>query len=388
VFSTPYPDWQGLFGSMVQASSAKTIGFNDGYTDPVKDLVSGGPFIIQSYNKGTSITLARNPKYWGAPAGLATVTFRFLTDSSAIVPALQNNEIQGGILTPQLDLVNNIKQLSGDTYKQQNGLEFEHLDFNQQNQWLKDPAIRQAIMLAIDRNQLIAKTVGQFDPQAVPLNNHIFVPGQPGYQDNSGGLYNGADLQKAQQVLQAAGYTLTGSGTSAVLTKGGQPVTMRISSTQGNALRASEEQFIINAIAPLGIKATDTDVAKLGPTLSKGDFDMIVFAWVGTPFLSSNDGIYQTANTSNGNGGENYDAFVDPKVDALITQADGTLDQTARQKVYNQVDQQLWADNYSLPLFQRPTAVVYANNYVGFTTNPTNEGPTYNMESWIEKAAA
>ena len=388
VFSTPFPDWQSLFAPMTPAHIAQKVGFNDGFTDPVNQLVSAGPFMVQSYSKGTSITLVRNPKYWGDPAGLASVTFRFLTDSSAIVPALQNGEINGGILTPQLDLVNNIKNnLAGqDTLEVKDGLEYEHLDFNQTNPWLKDPAIRQAISLAVDRNQLIAKTVGGFDPNAKPLNSHVFVPGQQGYTDNSGGLYNSADVQKAQQVLTAAGYTLTGSGTSAVLTKGGKPVTLRISSTQGNALRASEEQFVINAIAPLGIKATEADVASLGKTLGSGNFDMIIFAWVDTPFISGNDAIFQTANSNTGAGGSNYDNYSNPKVDALISQADNTLDQTQRLALYNQVDQLLWQDNYNLPLFQRSTAVVYQNKFQGFHVNATAEGPTWNQETWIEKA--
>ncbi|MCU4183531.1 ABC transporter family substrate-binding protein [Acidiferrimicrobium sp. IK] len=385
VFSTPYPDWKGLFGAddpVLPAHIAQTVPYNDGFTDPVKDLVSGGPFMVSNYNKGTSLTLVRNPKYWGPPANLASVTFRFLTDSSQIVPALQNNEINGGILTPQLDLVNSLKQLSGVTYSQKDGLEFEHLDFNETNKWLKDPAIRQAIMLAVDRKQLIAKTVGQFDSTVTPLENHVLVPGQPGYQDNSGGLYSSADIAKAKSVLQAAGYTLNGGQ----LTKGGQAVTMRISSTAGNALRSSEEQFVINSIAPLGIKATETDVSSLGDALSKGNFDMIIFAWVNTPFLSGNDAIYQTANTSTGAGSSNYDGYSDPTVDKLITQADNTLDTTARTAIYNQVDAQLWKTFYNLPLFQRPVAIVYQNKYVNFQVNATAESSTYNMEQWAEKA--
>jgi peptide/nickel transport system substrate-binding protein len=384
VFKTPYPDWQGLFGAndpILPVANQGKVAYNDGYTDPVKDLISGGPFMVQSYNKGTSLTEVRNPKYWGPPANLASVTFRFLTDSSSIVPALQNNEINGDILTPQLDLVNAVKQIGNVSFQQTEGLEFEHLDFNQTNQWLKDPAIRQAIMLAVDRNQLIAKTVGQFDSNVKPLNNRIFVPGQPGFQDNSGGAYQAADLAKAKQVLASAGYTLNGGQ----LTKGGQAVSMRISSTSGNALRSSEEQFVINAIAPLGIKATETDVSSLGGTLAKGNFDMIIFAWVGTPFVSSNDAIYQTANTQTGTGASNYDAYSDPKVDALVTQADNTLNQTQRLALYNQADAQLWQSSYNLPLFQRPVAVAFQNKYVNFQNNPTAENDTYNMESWGQK---
>ena len=103
IFSKPYADWRGLFGAddpLVPAHIAQQVGYNDGFTDPVKDVVSGGPFMVQSYNKGTSITLVRNPKYWGPAANLAQVNFRFLTDSTQVVPGLQNGEVNAGIATP------------------------------------------------------------------------------------------------------------------------------------------------------------------------------------------------------------------------------------------------------------------------------------------------
>lgn len=383
VFSTPYPDWKGLFTTMLQASKASTVGFNTGFTDPVKQVTSGGPFMIQSYNAGTSLTVVRNPMYWGTPAKLASVVFRFVTNSTQIVPALQNSEINGGVLTPQLDLVTQVKQIPNLTYSQKDGLEFEHLDFNQTNVWLKDPAIRQAIMLAVDRNQLIAKTVGQFDTTVKPLNDRIFVTGQPGNQDNSGGGYSAADPAKAMSVLTAAGYTMT----NGALMKGGKPVTLRISSTQGNALRASEEQFVVNALAPIGIKVTETDVASLGKTLAAGNFDLIIFAWVATPFPSANDAIYQTANMTTGNGSSNYDAYSSTAADDIITKVDATSDTTQRTSMYNQLDSQLWKDFYNLPLFQRAQGLAYSNKYSGLMNNPQQEGSTYNMEAWAQKAA-
>ena len=205
------------------------------------------------------------------------------------------------------------------TASQVAGLEFEHLDFNQANQWLKDPAIRQAIMLAIDRPQLIAATVGQFASGIKPLNDRMFVTNQPGYQDNSGGLYNHADVAKAKSVLTAAGYTFGADGTAS---KGGAKVSMRITSTQGNALRSSEEQFIINALKQIGITVTETDTSTLGKTLAGGDFDMIIFAWDNTPFPSGNDALYADPK---GAGASNFDNADEPAVDQLITQVDNTL---------------------------------------------------------------
>lgn len=387
-FKTPYADWQGLFGAndpVLPAHIAQSVGYNDGFTDPVKDAISGGPFMIQNYTKGQSITLVRNPKYWGAPANLSAVTFRFLTDSSQIVPALQNGEINGGIPTPQLDLVNSLKSLPSVKLDQRDGLEFEHLDFNQSNPFLKDPALRHAIMLSIDRNALIAQTVGQYDPKVKPLNDRVFVTGQPGYQDNSGGAYNGADVNQAKQILMQAGYTYDGAGN---LMKNGQPVAMRIGSTQGNALRQDEEQFIISAVQKIGVKATETDTASLGDTLSKGNFDMFVFAWVTTPFPSQNDALYATPNTQTGAGSSNYSNSNIPQVDQLIAQVDGTQDQATRTKLYNQIDTELWKSYYNLPLFQRAVLSVYQTKYLNIQTNATAESTTYNMEDWGVKAAS
>ncbi len=387
-FKTIYADWQGLFGAddpLLPAHIAQKVGYNDGFTDPVKDLVSGGPFMVQNYSKGQSITLVRNPKYWGAPANLSSVTFRFLTDTNQIVPALQNGEINGGIPTPQLDLVNSLKSLSGVKLDQRDGLQFEHLDFNQTNPFLKDPALRHAIMLSVDRKALIAQTVGQYDPKVKVLNDRMFVTNQPGYQDNSGGSYNGADVSQAKQILMQAGYAYDGSGN---LTKNGQPVTMRITATQGNALRQDEEQFVISSLGKIGIRATEMDTPKLADTLTKGDFDMIVFAWVLTPFPTQNDALYQTANPQTGTGSSNYFSYSDPKVDQLVTQVDGIQDQAQRVKLYNQMDGELWASYFDLPLFQRATLTAYQDKYLNIYTNSTAEGTTYNMEEWGVKAAA
>ncbi len=387
-FKTPYADWQGLFGAndpLVPAHIAQKVGYNDGFTDPVKDAVSGGPFMIQNYTKGQSITLVRNPQYWGTPANLSAVTFRFLTDSSQIVPALQNGEINGGIPTPQLDLVNSLKALSGVKLDQRDGLEFEHLDFNQTNPFLKDPVLRHALMLSIDRKALIAQTVGQYDPKVKPLNDRMYVTNQPGYQDNSGGTYNGADVNQAKQILMQAGYTYDPSGT---LMKNGQPVAMRITSTQGNALRQDEEQYVISAVGKIGVKATETDTSGLGDTLSKGNFDMIIFAWVVTPFPSQNDALYATPNAQTGAGASNYSNSNDPKVDQIVAQVDGTADPAARTKLYNQMDTQLWNSYYNLPLFQRAVLSAYQTKYLNIQTNATAESTTYNMEDWGVKAAS
>ena len=53
VFSSPFGDWQSLFGPMIPAHIAEKVGFNNGFqTFNAAVKVSGGPFEIQSYTQG------------------------------------------------------------------------------------------------------------------------------------------------------------------------------------------------------------------------------------------------------------------------------------------------------------------------------------------------
>ena len=57
--------------------------------------MSGGPFEIQSYTQGQDLVEVRNPKWWGTPAPLDKLIFRFFADDNQIPPALQNSEVNG-----------------------------------------------------------------------------------------------------------------------------------------------------------------------------------------------------------------------------------------------------------------------------------------------------
>jgi peptide/nickel transport system substrate-binding protein len=394
-YTSPFPDWKSLFTTLAPAHIMKTVGWNKGLLAAsvnANTVISGGPFQFVSYTPGKDFIVKRNPKYWGAQANLATIDYRFIVDSSQVEPALANNEINAAYPQPQLDLVAQLKSVPGVVQDQKPGLQFEHLDFNLANPFLADVNLRKAIALAVDRKELIAKTVGQFAKDIVPDNNRIYVPNQAAYRDTSSGTtqtttpgpYDKADLAGAKALLTANGYTFAdaaccGSGTPTLM-KGGKAVTLRIASTSGNALRQSEESFVVNALAPLGIKVTEVDTPKLAATLSAGDFDMIIFAWVLTPVASGSDAAYQTKTKNMG--GSNYGHYSNPQVDKLIAMADVAPDTATEAELYNQADALMWKDMATLPLFQKPTLLVYQNKYKNLQNNITNEGPAFNAEQW------
>jgi peptide/nickel transport system substrate-binding protein len=383
-FKTAYADWQGLFGNLYPAAVAKQHGdlaaswkwFNE--TVPT---YSGGPFVISDYQKDTSVTETPNPKWYGkTKSKLDKLVFRIITDQKQEVPALQNNEVQAIYPQPNADIVNQVKQISGVQYTLGKGLVWEHLDLNLKNTALADTKLRQAIFTAVDRKAIIDKTIGQFVPGAAPLNSHNFVPGQDGYKDmiTSTGQGTG-NVDKAKQILTGAGYT--GVGT-ALKTPSGQDVTLRISYTQGNVLRQQTCELIQSELAGLGIKVNVTPIASLGKTLASGNYDIIIFAWVGTPFpFAGAQQLWGSTSESN------YGHWVNTDSDKLLSDAASQTDKKKAIQDLNDADQIMSNDAYVLPLFQKPTFLAAYSNIANIRDDATQTGPPYNVQEWGLRAS-
>lgn len=404
VYGQPFADWQslpatGLMPSHIMEKStpaATCAAFNVGYGATKVLPFSGGPWMMSQVNQTQqTFTLIPNKKYWGKKPGLAKLIYKVVpTDSNSLANGLQNNETQMIYPQPQLDLLSKLKSVTSAKTEVNFGLSFEHIDFNTTNPYLKDKSVREAIALALDRKEIVAKTVGQFDPRAQVLNNRIFVNNQKGYKDNAPKQYDKPNLAKAKSLLQSAGYTLSGGK----LTKGGKSVSLVMSTTTNNALRADTEQVVQSELKPLGISLTLKQVdantyfgSYTTPgSLNAGDCDLCLYAWVATPFLTSNYSIYHSVPTVKGKPDrsqeqQNSGLGADPNVDKLMDKARTETSPDQAIADWNQVDSYLWDDMYTLPLFQKPTAIAYSSKFHGIADNATSQGPLWNSDSWTEK---
>jgi peptide/nickel transport system substrate-binding protein len=375
VFSTPDRDWRSLFSQMLPAHVADTVGFDSGFTDPTT-VVSGGPFEVQSSVPGISVTLVRNPRWWGAQANLAQVQFRFQADERRVLPAFQQGQVEAGEVRPTTGLAKGLKKVTGVKIAVVSGPVWEHLDFNQANPLLAAPALRQAIMLAIDRPKLVAATIGRSDPAVKPLNNLLFATNQPGYRDDAGEYANG-DVAGARAALTEAGYVYEGG----VLTLSGQPVTLRLTTNAGDTLHHEVAGYIAAALGHIGIKVTESDSADLASTLQSGDFDLAVVTSTASPFLSLGAERYQTDDHA-GQGSADLDGISDPTIDVQVVQAAATPAGRARLAAYRRLDRTLWADAVSLPLFQEPALVAWDRKYLNVGANAAPGGATWNIAQW------
>jgi peptide/nickel transport system substrate-binding protein len=392
-FAKPFTDWKQLWsgGSPIypahiaaQHGDIKTPqGLAASFTwfGTNVPTYSGGPFQIGNFTNNESVTLVPNPKWYGPRPKLDRLIYRIITDANQEPTALRNREVQVTYPQPQVDLVQQVRRISGVSSFVGLGLSWEHFDFNLQNSYLADPALRTALFTAVDRQAIIVKTVGQFTNKIKPLNSHNFVPQQSGYEDVVSETSQGSgNLARARQILAAAGYKIDGGQLQTPI---GLPVApMRIRYTIGNQVRQVECELFAQQVKPLGITVQVVPTDDLGATMSRGDYDIVVFAWVMTPFPYSR--AVQLWTTGQGN---NIGHYSNPDVDRLIAAAASSTDESFAKEALNQADRRMTKDAYVLPLYQKPTFLALYDNIANVRENSSLDGPPYNVAEWGLRAA-
>ncbi|NMI02130.1 ABC transporter family substrate-binding protein [Pseudonocardia acidicola] len=394
-FAKPYTDWQSVFNSASPLYPAHIAAQHGDLNTPAGlktafdyfnttvPNYSAGPYKVQSWQDNVALTVVPNPKWYGATKPkLDRLVFRVITDATQEPIALQNNEVQVIYPQPQVDIVQQVQQIPGVSQTQGLGLQWEHYDFNLKNPFLADKALRQAMFTAVNRDDVIAKTVGQFNKDVKPLDSHMFMPQQQGYQDNIAATGQGSgNLDAAKKILTDAGYK--GVGTALVAPNGQAVPTFRIRYTVGNAIRQSECELFAQYVKGLGINVQVQPTDSLGTTASTGDFDIIVFAWVQSPFPFG--GAQQLWLSTSGS---NYGKYNNPQVDQLINQAASSTDVAAATQQLNQADKIMSEDAYVLPLYQKPTFIAIRDNVANVRNNSSLDGPLYNVSQWGLKSGS
>ena len=162
--------------------------------------VGTGPFIMERWQKGDRIILYRNPDYWGEPARLDQVTFRFIADPNAAYAAIMAGDIDAfpGYPAPEtlpgFESDPRFRVIAGSTEGE------TILAINNQAGPLADQRVRAAIAHAIDRSALID---GAMFGYGVPIGTH-FAPHHPDYLDLT--QLSAYAPDKAKNLLAEAGY--------------------------------------------------------------------------------------------------------------------------------------------------------------------------------------
>lgn len=358
-FAKPWSDWKGMFAGstmlLPKSSTATPEAFNRAQLNGPGP--SAGPFLISNLDRGAKrITLTRNPKWWGEAPLLDSITYLIL-DDAARIPALQNNTIDAtGLAT--LDEMEIARRTNGVAIRRAPGLGWYHFTFNgSPDRILADPALRRAVARGIDRNTIAAVVQRGLADSPVPLNNHIYVAGQEGYQDNSGVV--AFDPEKAKQELDALGWRMNGQFRE----KDGKQLVIRdvLFDSLGTRQYA---QIAQNNLAQIGVKL-DLDIRPAAgfftDYVTVGNFDIAQFSWSGDAFpLSSLTQIYRTGAESN------FGNISSPAIDAKIEETVSELDPAKARTLANELDKLLFEEVFSLPLTQSTGNVAVRSNLANF----------------------
>jgi peptide/nickel transport system substrate-binding protein len=356
-FAQPYAEWRGMFAGGMQPRSmtANPDVFNKGQLNAPGP--SAGPFIMSRIDHSAQrIVLTRNPRWWGAEPRLNSITFLVL-DAAAVIPALQNNAIDAAGLGTLDDMVT-AERTPGVVIRSAPAPTWYHFTFNgAAGSILADEKLRLAICRGIDRQAIVNVVQHGLTDHPAPLDNHIYVVGQKGYQDNSAPAAYNPD--QARRDLDALGWKINGS----VRAKDGKQLVVRdvlYDSPAGRQIALVAQQNL----AQIGVKLVLDVKAGTGffnQYVSVGDFDMVQFGWVGDAFpLSALPQIY----TSDGDG--NFGRIGNASIDAKIDQTLSELDQDAARALADQVDAMIWQEGFNLPLFQSPGDIAVRKDLANF----------------------
>jgi peptide/nickel transport system substrate-binding protein len=344
-FAENFTDWRAMFAGNAmlypKSMTATPEAFNKAQLNGPGP--SAGPFIVSSIDKTAQrITLTRNPKWWGTPPLLDSITYLIL-DDAARVPALQNNAIDASGLA-SLDELTIARRTAGISIRRAPALSWYHFTFNgAPGTILADKALRLAVAKGIDRQAIANVSQRGLVDNPVPLNNHIYVAGQEGYQDNSAVV--AFDPEKAKQELDALGWRMNGQFRE----KDGRQLVIR--DVFYDALTTRQiAQIAQNSLAQIGVKL-DLVAAPGGSLftdyITVGNFDIGQFSWLADAFaLSSLTQIFASGGESN------FGKIGSPEIDAQIEKTLDELDPAKARDLANELDKMVWAEGFNLPLFQ------------------------------------
>jgi peptide/nickel transport system substrate-binding protein len=353
-FARPFGDWRSLFAPLLPASvNADAQAFNTSWVNAIP--VTAGPFKVGVLDRtAKTVTLVRDPAWWGAPAKLDRIVYR-AADQDALVGMFANGELDVAAIGPSAPDYARARSTRGAQVRVAAGPDFRHFTLNGSSPALGDVRVRQAIQLGIDRAAIARSDLQGLDWPVTPLGNHFFMPTQEGYRDNSAG-FGGYDPERAKRLLDEAGWKLDGT----VRKKAGKPLTLRFVVPSGSRIGTSEGELAQTMLGKIGVRLTIQTVPAddfFTKYVIPGNFDIAAFSYIGTPFpVSSSYGAYlnspdgKTWNANLGRSGSDA-------IDSALNDAVGNLDPVAAREDVNAADRLIWEQANVLPLYQRPQVV-------------------------------
>jgi peptide/nickel transport system substrate-binding protein len=354
------------------------------------DVVSG-PYLVTRVQADELITLARN-RAWeqgrdGQRAHLDGIKFRIFSEKNGLIAAARNGQIDVALGLGERDLT----RASGNfEVRTKSTLEYEQLTFNQldpnptTNQaplWKGDPALLEALNLAINRpglQNLLGK--GRLTPS--PLLSGLPYPHAG---DVTPPRY---DIPQANRLLDEDGWS---RGTDGTRVKGGRRLAFTLTTIQNDPLRSEVANMLVAGWSEVGAQVP---IRELRPQvlfppwprgiLARGSYEVGLWTWlVGADpdFIFAMEHSTEVPNKANPGGG-NFGRFANADIDRYLEAGRARLDPLARAQAYQGFERAYVNYRGELPLFERLSVTLAAHRLHNLLPNPSPSTTFWNLADW------
>jgi len=273
--------------------------------------IGSGRYIMKQWDKGQQVIFEANPDYYGDEVKMKKVTVLFMDEDAALAAAMAgqvdvahtaasyaDQVIDGYGLLQVASVDNRGINLPVGPVEERDGLTVG-------NEVTADIAVRRAINIGIDREEMITNVLGGYGTPAYSVCDKM-----PWYNSEAQVSY---DPDGAKQLLEDAGWV---PGADGIREKDGVRAAFTVMYNPGDSVRQALAEDLANQCAELGIEVT-TEGAGWDVAYDKALSQPLVWGWgAHTPME-----LYNIYHTLPATGSAEYSPYANSTVDAYMDEA-------------------------------------------------------------------
>ena len=344
-------------------------------------VVGSGPFQVIESKKGSYTRLAANKDYWRGTPTLDEVIIEKYDNQDTMTMDLKSGALDAAVELPVAQF-NALKSEPGITAVDADRKYLVELCMNvydnansRANPVLRDTAFRQAISWAVDKQKIVDTAMGGY----AQVGQSILIPSTDGAWTPSAAETFGYDLEKAKQLLEAAGYK-DADGDGVREDKQGKPIELRLWTRTEDPAQQRAGKLIAGSFESIGIGVALT-VMNDGSIYdglynTKGDayapdYDMYIWGWGGTADPGYQLGSFLTSQIE----GWNDACWSNAEYDSLYDQQDAEMDSAKRQTEVERMQQVFYDDApYSVLYYPKYLIAYNSDKWEGWVPYPGEDG--------------
>lgn len=337
-----------------------------------RNAVGSGPFRIKRWESGLELVFEPNPYYWGDKPSYKQLVWRVIPDKTLMAIALQRAELDVGTLDATSWKVIRDGAHNNIVLDKFPGSRTIYLGFNTRRNPFNDVLVRQAMCLAINREDMVKALYSGFAivPRAdVSAGSWVF---------NADAKLWPFDLKEAREKLLQAGYKFIGRNWKSTDNKLLAFRILTIRDYQDVAQVVSDDLRGLDVPSEVQIVEYATLRQRY---LQKGDFEAILWSRSSGPEPECSL-VWSQA------GAMNYSKYSNPKIEALLQEGRLVSAKNERAKVYKEIQGTLANELPWVFLIQPDLLVAHSSNIVNIkqadqqVTGLPWDNPLFNAASW------